>query len=209
MGKVTKRPARALLLPLSAERWERHVRLPGVLAADGTLRAFSGERWPKVAGDVVVDVVIPVPALVDEIERRTLLQEREVDMLPCGAEARFRVSGKGVPGALRGALLDGLTAYPEPGPMVSVTLTEPLKLKLQPGRHAKLSAVQCVVTSTKQQAFSLNEAYRLLSQSFEPHRRSFGGSVFLRGYYCDEGQWIQLDALRRWLEAGQPNPVLP
>jgi hypothetical protein len=174
---------------------------------NGALRPWGCESWPTVVSETIVDLVIPVASLSDPVERDRFLKETEVEMLPSGVEVRFRISGSKVPVRFSEFVIDGSDAYPDPGPMASVFLAESLKLKLRPNRRSKLCDVTCEVPSLKAQASSLNEAYTLLSEALEPHRRSHGGSVYLQGYYLDEGRWIQLDALRRWLEAGRPTPI--
>jgi hypothetical protein len=155
----------------------------------------------------MVDVLVSIAAAADEGERERLSTEMEVQLLPVETEVRFRVSGSAIPQNLTQFVIDGSSAYPEPGPMVAVILRESLKLKIRPSRHSKLAFSTCQIPSIQATAETLNEAYTLVSEAFEPNRRSHGGSVYLKGYYLDEGCWLQLDALRRWVEAGRPSPI--
>jgi hypothetical protein len=91
---------------------------------DGTLTPWGRESWPAVLSEAIVELVIPVVSLADPAERDKLLQETEVEMLPRGAEVRFRISGSTVPVQFRQFVIDGSDAYPDPGPMAAVVLAE-------------------------------------------------------------------------------------
>lgn len=201
-----KLPARAHLLPTADERWEGHVRIPALLKPDGTLVPWASESWPKVLQECMVDVTVPLWSLTDEAERGELARELEMALLPLGSEVRFRISRSGVPAELLKHVIENEPVFPDPGASVSVMLRSELRLVVRPSRRSQLMDVDCVIPAINKKASSLNEAYKVLSEAFEPHRRSQGGNVYLKGHYLDEGWWLQLDALRRWVEAGRKSP---
>lgn len=194
--------ARLALLPDEDERWGGHVRVPALLRPDRTLVTFENAKWPRVSTETLVEVVIPARALAEEPEKSALLAEREVELLPANYVLLAAVSPSGVPGDLRQHLKRQTNTLLPNCEFVEVVLKSPLGLRLRANGRSSLADVECEIPSIRTEAKSLNQAYRLLSQQFEPKRRSYGGSVFLRVLYLDHGMWLPLDALRRWAELG-------
>ena len=82
---------------------------------------------------------------------------------------------------------------------MEVLLTEPLYLRFRGTKKATLDPAQCVVPALGGlTADSLNEAYRRISEVFEPGRRSAGGNVFRSCYYFDpeRDKWRPIGELR-------------
>lgn len=182
-------PDRAYLLPDADAHWEGTVRIPAILAADGSLKPLMAATWPKVNAETVVDIVIPVPALADASEREALLRREQIPLLPAPSRLMIRVNRSRLPSSPPSPLHPIDNAFPKPGVFASVTALGPVTLCRQAGRHSFLAAVDCEIPALRRKAVSLNEAYRRVSEVFEPTRRSHGGNVFLNVYYLDEGVW--------------------
>ena len=81
-------------------------------------------------------------------------------------------------------------------------LREDLKLRLRGAKPATLEDATCWIPSRPEEAKSLNHAYRLVSEKFEPQRLSHSGNVFKVGYYFELSHtWTSLDGLRSAAEA--------
>ena len=82
---------------------------------------------------------------------------------------------------------------------VEVVLDETLTLRKRGSKSPRLDDVRCHVPALPDASYqSLNEAYRRISEAFEPTRRSAGGNVFLNVYYFNEDRnsWRPLGELR-------------
>ncbi len=90
--------------------------------------------------------------------------------------------------------------------LVEIRLHMTLILKLRGTKPPSLLDCECEIPSLRETdenfepAESLNHAYRLISTAFEPHRRSFGGSVFLKILIppqAENDKWTRLGDLRQ------------
>ena len=82
---------------------------------------------------------------------------------------------------------------------VPIILEESLRLQLRGTKMGRLKQVRCIIPALGNvQAASLNHAYRLISEQYEPHRKSNTGNVFLKMIFIDEiGKCHLLNELRR------------
>lgn len=129
--------------------------------------------------------------------------ESVVAILPKGAELLLGVNAEGVPPVYRnrtrclkvGDLSDRVRlglAY------VPVILQEPLGLRLRWAGSPELCGCRCCVPALEGEAVSINHAYTLISEAFEPSRRSHTGNVFVVGCYEGfRGMYHPLDRLRK------------
>lgn len=109
----------------------------------------------------------------------------------------FAIDGNKTPASLKEHLKDA--PIPEMNKSHAVALTldeEPLRLRLRGTKPATLQGVNCWIPSLRLNARSLNHAYRLVSERFEPNRISHSGNVFKLGYCKPGDRWISLDVLR-------------
>jgi hypothetical protein len=86
---------------------------------------------------------------------------------------------------------------------VAVVLLEPLQLLLRGTKQAILKRAACAIPAPKgKQVGSVNQAYSIISEIFEPGRMSHTGNVFERARYQDDnGIWRPLRVLRDHEEA--------
>lgn len=79
---------------------------------------------------------------------------------------------------------------------VKVVLLEPLRLLCRGSKKAILMETKCKILSLNKEASSINNAYTLISEQFEP-RRSHTGNVFTKCYYQKQSIWFPLEDLRQ------------
>lgn len=185
-----------------------------ILTADPTL---------KLANKAFGELTILASAVLEDEKRATLVSTKLVEILP--TETMLLVVMK--PGSgfdnyvpediekvlspeLRrhiyeplqfGEAVSGPTAD---GVFLPVVMKESLKMELRGGiKDAKLTFCHCSIPSLNRDSTSLNHAYTLLSQIYEPLRMSHTGSVFTKIYYLirDKKTWVQLESLRYAEEA--------
>lgn len=91
-------------------------------------------------------------------------------------------------------------AGPVDGMLIPFFIRMPLKMELRGGaKPARLEPCPCDIVTLKKEAFSVNHAYTLLSEVYEPRRMSHTGNVFTKIYYFNVNKraWEPLEALRR------------
>lgn len=71
------------------------------------------------------------------------------------------------------------------GGWVKIVLEEPLKLDPGKRKFGQLQDVRCTIPALSMAARSVNHAYKLIRDHFEPGDRSSTGSVYLQVYYHD------------------------
>ncbi|MDQ3131076.1 MAG: hypothetical protein M3Q99_09985 [Acidobacteriota bacterium] len=135
-----------------------------------------------------------------------MAKESEAAFLPKGSRLLVNVSLKNVPAALKEKVIKDERPAGVDGGFVEIFLLEPLKLKLRGTKKAQL--LDCPIsipTLPEQKAKSINHAYTLISQAFEPWRTSHTANVFSRVFWREneEGNWRLLDVRREQAEAGE------
>ena len=188
------------LIP-SPER-EKTIRIPIRIGTEGQIEYFYGGDLPKMAAGTIGDLVVPERSIVDKKEVSRLQQEHVVQLLPSSSVVMLVVDHRGSPAELKKHLKKGIQRGSRISKGVEVILSEDLRLHLRGTKPATLEDATCSIPSLEEEAKSLNHAYRLISEKFEPHRVSHSGNVFKMGYYFQPRHtWISLDSLRRAAEA--------
>ena len=176
----------------------RTVSIP-IRVVDGKIKTFGKTDLPELA-DCIGDLVVPAFAVknTDDLEWLTrshvrMLFDKDTTLL-------CRVSGRQMPRELvKECRTEVVPNSGAPGAFVEVVLEEPLFLCFHGTKKAKLDPAKCIVpTLGRLTVSSLNEAYRRISEKFEPGRRSAGGNVFRSCYYFDleRNQWRPIGELR-------------
>jgi hypothetical protein len=80
---------------------------------------------------------------------------------------------------------------------VEVLTKEPLRMRLRAGKKTRLEPCATWIPRLDKGAISLNDAYTVISEDLEPHRRAHTGNVFTVGYYKRGDGWRTLDELRK------------
>ena len=158
-----------------------------------------GAALPDMS-DCAGELIVPASAIRNADDRVLLDGDQRIPFLPAGATVLCKLGARHIPAGLLKALT---VAVPDPthegAAFVEVVLREPLQLHWRGTKPAPLGDVACRIPALPEhQPSSLNEAYRRISEMFEPTRRSVGGSVFLNMFYrtTSESSLVSLDSLR-------------
>lgn len=191
--------------PRMPDPMARNVSIP-VKAVGGVLLTFEGQPLPAL-GECIGDLVVPAFAIKDEQVLEQLTKETLRQLFDKGATLMCRVGARHIPDQmLERCKIAPVPDSVLPAPFVEIVLDEPLMLRYRATKKALLERSRCHVPALQNMsAESLNEAYRRISEVFEPSRRSAGGNVFLNVYFFAEDlkAWRPLDELRGGL------PFLP
>jgi hypothetical protein len=124
-----------------------------------------------------------------------------VELLPAGERLRANIHPSTSDPALAGGLfsippeeLDG-TSH---GGFVEIVLGEPLRINPAKGKAGELEDVTCTIPALALGATSINHAYTVISERYEPRRRSHTGNVFREVFFHDDktSRWCPLSVLR-------------
>lgn len=165
----------------------------------GKLMQFGGEPLPDCT-DCIGDLVLPAFAIKDPAVLQRLTEERVELLFGDESQLLCRVSGRRVPQHLLARCKQVPVPYThQDGAFVEVVLDEPLMIRYRGNKRAVLEPVKCHIPALGDLgAESLNEAYRKISEKFEPTRRSFGGNVFLNVFRYVEAnkEWRPIGEMR-------------
>jgi hypothetical protein len=176
----------------------RTVSIP-IRVVKGRLLEFGGAGLPTLT-DCVGDLVVPAFAVASPDDRERLTKEELVELFQRDTVLRCRLSARHLPEKLLPKCQFHKVPYSHiHSAFVEVVLDEALTLRKRGSKSPRLDDVRCYVPALPDATYqSLNEAYRRISEVFEPTRRSAGGNVFLNVYYFNEerNSWRPLGELR-------------
>ena len=184
---------------------EKTIRIPVRICTDGRIDYFYGGPLPQMREGTIGDLVVPEWSITENREVRRLQQDQVVRFLPLGSIVKFAVDGRRTPAQLTQHLKNVAALGLKKSHAVPVVLDKKaLALRLRGTKTATLGRVTCWIPSLQIRAQSLNHAYRLISEQFEPERISHSGNVFELGY-CESppqsDRWVSLDTLRKTIAA--------
>ena len=209
---------------------EATVRIPVRIEKGRITYLYSRKRLPLRDG-AVGELVLPAQAVLDRDWLSPLKAERPVEIVPAGESLLLAMRLRKIPAVYHGQLFlpnsDRLrNHFQQPEDLhttelpldhfdtgvlkpltwgddafVEVKLVEPLSLVLRGTKSAILRGGECRIPVLDRQATSLNHAYTVISEVFEPERRSHTGNVFDRVRYFEGTYWRRLDDLRADREA--------
>ena len=173
---------------------EKQIRFPVRCLENATFEYFYGGAPPKIAPGTVGELIIPEASLEDAEARR--LKRETVEFLPADAVILFAIDGTSA-SAARAECLKDASEWNHAGKphAAEVRLKEPVTLRLRGTKPAILEAAMCWIPCLKREAESLDRAYRLVSEAFEPHQRSSSDNVLRFGYCQAHGRWRRLEEL--------------
>lgn len=186
---------------MRVDRYDKTVKIPARVVGGG-FEYFYGGPLPELRDGTILDFSVPESAIEDTAFLKVLKTGTYEEILPKGAKVYAAVSSRHIPPALSNKTLS-LKNYLLPDELfVEIVLEEPLKLQLRGTKPGRLKAAKCVIPTLNKKALSLNHAYRLISEAFEPDRISHSGNVFQKMMYIvpDKGCRL-LDDLRGLFEA--------
>jgi hypothetical protein len=181
------------------------VRIP-VRIEKGKVTFFYPGSLPRIREGAVGDLVIDRIFLLDEAELKRLGHQEDYPLLTAGTVLRAVVDPKqDITGAVtRKSSPEGMENVAATH-FVEVTLQDALMLRLRGTKPGVLRAARCRIPALGLEASTLNRAYSLIAEHFEPWRSSTAGNVFRKLYYRStrNGQpyWRKLDVLRKAAEA--------
>ena len=184
----------------------KNVALP-VRIVKGRVTFFysKGGKMPALQDGAIGELVLPEYAVLDGTVKQAIAEEREVRLLESGEPVLLGYNGNLIEAEYRERtqkwddtlpMVAGLTC------LVQVFMTEPLSLLLRGTKKAQLRGGACKIPALDgAEAGSLNQAYTLISQQFQPSRRSHTGNVFRVAFCRDRDEdgcerWRRLDDLR-------------
>jgi hypothetical protein len=188
---------------------------------NGSLEYFYGGPLPKLRDGTVFDMIVPEWAIEDK-SFLPMLQRHHYDVLLRDSSVVYcAVALDQVPEPLKKStltlesLVKGKVSarvpsmFPGKG-FVPINLMERLELELRGTKLGRLKSAKCIIPALGQEAHSLNHAYRLISESFEPVRISHSGNVFNEMLYVDgKGQCFRLGELRDTLQSCYEGDLRP
>ena len=188
-------------MPNLSDSYKATVRIP-IQVRKGAVTYFYGGSLPKLKDGCVGDLIVPRYAVEDEDAVRELTREETKIVLDSRTPILFSIDARATPPALGSWVMTPTVAQPHrwarhwQARFVGVLLMEPLGLRLRGSKPAALRPCMCAIPSLRAKADSLNHAYSLISESFEPRRISHSGNVFHVAFYPRDGAWWPLNHLR-------------
>lgn len=181
---------------MKLDKEAKTIRVP-VKVVGGRLTYLYGGDLPALKEGIVGDLVLPAFGVVADDVRQRLLSVRAVPLLQEATPLLVRISCQSIPTILGARVvretLDGVVNTP----CVRVVLLEPLAMLWRAGKPGSLKPVKCEIPALRKlQAGSVNQAYRLVSEAFEPHRRSHSANVFQEVFFQAGQHWRHLEDLR-------------
>ncbi len=177
------------------DAFERTVRIP-VQWIDGQWQLIGGGKLPELQPNVCAELFMPANSLAIDDERARWTAGETVILLEAGTELFAQVNRNRVPGKLQKHALEKIFGTGHPSVFVPFVLLSDVSLSLIPGKKAGLAGGRCRIAVLEAEVDSINEALTRISREFEPDRKSFGGSVFLKVYIERDSRMISLDDLR-------------
>ncbi len=173
----------------------RTVKIP-IKIVNGYPCLFPEGRLPELKDGTIGDLIVPADAFVDGRVAAQYNQERKAAFLPQGTRLMAQINPDKVPASHRDHLSTSLPGFPGAG--VAFELMDDQMILLRETKNSALLPCKCWIPSLNQDAKSINHAYTLISQEYEPHRISHTGNVFSKVYYDDDSsnRWKPLKARR-------------
>lgn len=163
----------------------------------GSLSALDGRPLPNIQDGTLIELVLPAWAVTNKEEREELRARRTLEMLPKDATVFLGLSLRAVPQEYHHKFIQLKNAVAAARYLLAkLVLVEPLEIAIDGSQRATLELCRCKIPELDIEATSLNHAFTLLSQAFEPERISHGGNVFRRGFTRLNERWVSLDNLR-------------
>ncbi len=175
------------------ESQSRTVKIP-VKIENGYPCLFPKGRLPALKDGTIGDLVVAAHAFEDPKIAAQFAEERTEHFLPAETELLAQINPEHVPEKYRQAFEFGLTGLV--GAAVRFILCQDQQLLRRGTKNAELLPCRCSIPLIEEEAKSINHAYTLISQVYEPHRMSHTGNVFAKVWYMTNNRWKPLKSLR-------------
>jgi hypothetical protein len=160
------------------------------------LEFLFGGPLPEIKDGTTGFLIVPLEALGED-DRAAFEAIHTEPLLPADTHLWVQVQATVFADELLIPSPDMVTV-PIEGAFAEVILQEDLTILLRGTKRPILSSCPCFIPKLNVLARSLNHAYSLISERYEPHRASHTGNVFQKVFYkSEEGIWRPLESLRR------------
>jgi hypothetical protein len=182
-------------------RWTKEQRIVvPVIVRGGGLQPFYGGDFPELKEGTMAELVLDKDAFANPDDLARFNVEDRVPILPAGTQLfacmRLRDDFSFTSDIVRGLNVD--PPLDERSGLIPFTLEVDLVLHLRGTKPAELERCRCKLdTIPAKTAVSINNAYTLLSESYERWREAHTGNVFTEVYFLEDGVAKQLDVLRQ------------
>ena len=171
----------------------RTVKIP-IKIVNGYPCLFPEGRLPELKDGTIGDLVVPAHAFTDPKIVVQFSEERIESFLTAGTKLVAQINPEHVPEQHRKSVEQNLPGFVGSG--VEFTLAGDQQMLRRGTKNAELLPCACSIPSLAEEAKSINHAYTLISQAYEPHRISHTGNVFSKVFYRTNGMWEPLKFLR-------------
>jgi hypothetical protein len=173
----------------------------------GQVTLLHGGKKLVLKNGATGTLILYASTILDEELRKQLSQVTSVELLPTGARLMADVNPRNSSETDRDVLRkDSRCGYIHGTGHFHIALHLHGPLLLQLKGTKKPSLLPCPITIPAldgQPVESVNEAYTVVSQRYEAHRRSHSGNVFQKVLFLHRDDWRPLKELRERVEAGQ------
>lgn len=176
-----------------------------VRIVDGALCPFYGKSWPKLRDGAIGEVTFPAHAFREASDVALLTSRLGIPFIRSGEKLLVAINNDT---DKEGIVREGnqFISATRHFSFVEIITDGELRLDLRGTKRATLASCRCKIPALNKTADSVNEAYKIVSEAFEPERRSHAGNVFLKVFYhCGDHDgkpyWAPLDDLRMQKEA--------
>lgn len=177
------------------------ISVPVRVREDGRVEFYYGGNLPKMQEGTIGILQVPKDSFTDYEGVDGHQDDRLEQFLEPKSVVMFSVNGSDTPDELRKYLIMGNDLGIHIPYLVEIKLGDsPLNLRIHGTNRASLARVQCQIPALNADAKSLNHAYRLVSEQFEPTRISHTGNVFEVGFCKQRNEWISLESHRVSIE---------
>lgn len=153
-----------------------------------------GERLPELAEGTLGDLIVPAYAFKEPKECARFLEEESALFLNKGDILVAQIDSRHVPKELAKAVNHDCKGVCGAG--VAFVLCAEQEILTRGTKNAALKKCECSIPALEKKAVSINHAYSLISQAFEPHRVSHTGNVFAKVFFKKGEIWKPLKDLR-------------
>lgn len=176
---------------------EKTVHIP-VRIINGEIRYLYGGDIPPISNGAEGKLIVREHDVEDKKFISISQFEDKIEILPENTVLMFAVNPSNVPEDKIQNLKSIRTIDSKSYMYVEAKLSNPLILQIRGSKMSNLLKVSCIIPSLNNiEASSINNAYTIISQEYEPKRKSHTGNVFDKCYYLDDDKkWHPLEDLR-------------
>ena len=162
--------------------------------AGGRLSLYPEGELPQLKDGTFGELIVPEHAFEDKKVAAGFAEERDEAFLPAGTRVVAQINAAHVPDDLRGTVKADLEGFYGVG--VEFILSKEQRILRRGTKNATLKGCECFIPALEKKAKSINHAYTLASQAYEPNRASHTGNVFNKVFVQKDGSWRSLGDLR-------------